>query len=154
MKYSWLWCILASIIVSAIICWLTDPDSWPNKKRFAKRLSKISSACWRLDVEEIQIENKGRIFNVRVVEGQRQASLSCRGPYSVTDIYINGELVCKLHMLTNLFTEYRTLEYVDNRSRTEIDEIVKKACRVSKQKLKEYYKSTPCDFGLKSFYKE
>ena len=153
MKYFWPCYILANIIVILIADWLGEPDSWLNKKKFDKRLSNIRDAYWRLNLEEIVVENKGFSFNVRIEKERRPEALNYTSPYSVTDIYINDELVCKLHKLENLFTKRRTLDYVKDRSRTEIDEIIKKACKISKQKLKEYYKTTPIDFGTKSFYK-
>lgn len=148
--------LLIMIVVYGIGVYLAiingEKDSKLNKKRFWNRVHNIEYACRKLNVTEINIENKGCLFRVRVADGKGVESIDYSSPYEATDIYINDELVCKIHKLKNLFTMYITLEYVKKRSRDEIDEIIMRAYKISKQKLNEHYKINGYGDNSKSFY--
>ena len=149
--------LLMMIVVYGIGIYLAiingDKDSKLNKKRFWEKVWDIKYTCSVLNIKEINVENKGCLFCVRVADGKRVESIDYSSPYDVTDIYINDELVCKVHKLKNLFTMYITLEYVKKRSRNEIDEIIMKAYKISKQKLNEHYKINGYENNSKSFYR-
>ena len=130
----------------------SEPDSKWNKKRFWNRVWDIGYTCRILSLKEINVENKGCLFYVRTADGEKVESINYDSPYDATNIYINDELVCKIHRLKNLFTMYITLEYVKERSRNEIDEIIIKAYKISKQKLNEHYKINGYGDNSKSFY--
>lgn len=146
--------ILVMLVVCGVIMWFSMPDGKWERKRFDRKLKDIQYACSVLKIEEINVANKGFLFRVRVVDEEKVKSISYSNPYIVTDIYINDELVCKLHRLENLFTMHRTLEYAGKRNQYEIDEIIKKAYKTSKKKLNEHYKtnSYESDLKSKSFY--
>lgn len=129
-----------------------DSDSKWNKKRFWNRVWNIGYACRILSIKEINVENKGCLFRVKTADGKGIESIDYSSPYTATDIYINDELVCKIHKLKNIFTMYITLEYAKGRSRDEIDEIIMKVYKISKQKLNEHYKINGCGDNSKSFY--
>lgn len=127
-----------------IVCVLTYSfmlaNKW-NKKRFDIKAKGIKHACSILEIKEISIENKGCLFCVRVADEEQVKSISYSNPYNVTDIYINDELVYKIHRFENVFTTYRMPECTSKRKIYEIEEIVKKAYKISKKKLKKYYKT-------------
>ena len=148
--------LLIIIVVYGIGVYLAvingEKDSKLNKKRFWNRVWNIGYTCRTLSIKEINVENKGCLFHVRIVDGEGVKSINYSSPYDVTDIYINDELVCKIHKLKNIFSMYITLEYAEKRSRDEIDEIVMKAYKISKKKLNEHYKINGYGDNSKSFY--
>ena len=148
--------LLIIIVVYGTLMYLAvingDKDSKLSKKIFWKRVRNIEYACRTLNVEEINVENKGYFFYVRTENGKRVEEIDYSSPYCATDIFINDELVCKIHRLKNLFTMYITLEYAKERSRDEIDEIIMKAYKISKQELNEHYKTNGYEHNSKSFY--
>jgi hypothetical protein len=152
---TWIY-ILVITVIYGITMYLgimfREPDSKWNKKRFWNKVRDIEYTCRKLKTTEINVENKGSLFCVRAADGKGIESIDYSSPYRVTDIYINDELVCKVHRLKNLFTTYITLEYAKERSRNEIDEIIMKAYKISKQKLNEYYKINGYGDNSKSFY--
>lgn len=152
---TWIY-ILVTIVIYGITTYLAimfgDSNSKWNKKRFWNKVWDIGYTCRKLKVTEINVENKGSLFCVRTADGKEIESIDYSSPYTVTDIYINDELVCKIHKLKNLFTMYITLEYAKERSRNEIDEIIMKAYKISKQKLNEHYKINGYGDNSKSFY--
>ena len=148
--------LLIIFFILGIAIYLTimfsEPDSKWNKKRFWNRVGDIQHTCRILSLKEINVENKGCLFCVRTADGERVESIDYSSPYVASDIYINDELVCKIHRLKNTFVLYITLEYVKERDRNEIDEIIMKAYKISKQKLNEYYKTNGYGINSKSFY--
>lgn len=141
------------IIVTATLWTIwDDEDSWLNKKRFDEKLSDIRFACSILKIEDIDLMDKGTIFHVKVEDKKDLEKISYGSPYSVTNIYINNELVCKLHRLENLFIKQRTLEYTKNRSRIEIDGIISRAYKIAKKEIQQYHKTTHYNDDSKSFY--
>lgn len=144
------------IVIYGIVIYLSviigEKDSKWNKKRFWNRVWNIRYTCRTLSIKEINVENKGCLFRVKTADGKEVESIDYSSPYCATDIYINDELVCKIHRLKNLFTMYITLEYVKERDRDEIDEIIMKAYKISKKKLNEHYKTNGYGINSKSFY--
>lgn len=149
---------LIIFLVTGVIIYLEimlgEPDSKWNKKRLYNRTWDIRYTCRQLKVKEINVENKGFLFSVRVEDGNGVESIGYKSPYKATDIYINDELVCKIHTLKNLFTMYITVEYVKERKGSEIYEIITKAYKISKKKLNEHYKTNGYGINLKSFYND
>lgn len=147
---------LILIFIAFVVAYFNMPDNKWDRKRFDKKVKDIKYACLVLKITEINVENKGFLFRVRVVDEEQVKSISYSNPHTVTDIYINDELVCKIHRLENLFTIHRTPEYVTERNSYEIDEIIKKAYKTSKKKLNEHYKtnSYKSDLDSKSFYRK
>ena len=151
------WIFLLSMIIMCglwiyLVFTFQDKDSKWNKKRFWNRVWDIGYTCRILSLKEINVENKGCLFCVRTADGEKVKNINYSSPYDATDIYINNELVCKIHRLKNTFVLYITLEYVEKRDRNEIDEIIMKAHKISKQKLNEYYKTSGYGINSKSFY--
>lgn len=147
--------VLVSVLLVIILTNLSDEDSRFNKKRLAKKLSKIGFACRVLEVRNIMTEDKGLLFTVKIDDTRSPEKLTYCCPYEVTDVYINDELVCKMHKLKNTFIKHWAFEYVRDRSRAEIDTIIKKAYKTSIKELNRYFENrTLYDYGVKSFYKE
>lgn len=151
------WIFLLSMIIMCglwiyLMFTFQDKDSKWNKKRFWNRVWEIRYTCRTSSIKEINVKNKGCMFRVRIADGEGVKSINYSSPYDVTDIYINDELVCKIHKLKNIFSMYITLEYAEKRSRDEIDEIVMKAYKISKKKLNENYKINGYGDNSKSFY--
>lgn len=148
--------LLIMIVVYGIGVYLAiingEKDSKSNKKRFWNRVWNIGYTCRTLSIKEINVENKGCLFRVRTADGEEVEKIDYSSPYCATDVYINDELVCKIHRLKNTFALYITLEYVKERDRNEIDEIIMKAYKISKQKLNEHYKTNGYGINSKSFY--
>lgn len=148
--------LLIIIVVYGIGIYLAiingEADSKLNKKRFWNRVWNIGYTCRTLSIKEINVENKGCLFHVRTADGEKVECIDYSSPYNVTDVYINDELVCKIHRLKNIFALYITLEYVKERDRNEIDEIIMKAYKISKKKLNEHYKTNGYGINSKSFY--
>ena len=142
------------VFVCGVIMYFNIPDGKWDRKMFDRKIKHIKYACSVLKITEINVENKGFLFRVRVVDEEEVKSISYSNPHTVTDIYINDELVCRLHRLENLFTMHRTPEYASKRNSYEINEIIKKAYKTSKKKLNEHYKtnSYESDLKIKSFY--
>lgn len=148
--------LLIMIVVYGIGIYLAiingEKDSKLNKKRFWNRVWNIGYTCRILSIKEINVENKGCLFRVRTADGKGVERIDYSSPYNATDVYINDELVCKIHKLKNILALYITLEYVKERDRNEIDEIIMKAYKISKKKLNEHYKINGYGINSKSFY--
>lgn len=150
----WLWFILCSALAICFEYLVLDKDSAWSKKRFDKKVWNIGYACRLLKIEEFNVENKGFQFSVRVEDKDNYKGIRyISSPYKTTDIYINDELVCRIHKLENLFVTYRTLEYTKERSMTEVDDIIVKAYKLSKKIENEYYKNKVVEENLNTFYK-
>lgn len=154
MSKVWLWLPLCYVLVVCFSYFVLDDDSAWGKKRFDKKVWNIGYVCRLLKIEEFSVENKGFQFSVRVedkddYEGIRYIS----SPYKTTDIYINDELVCRIHKFENLWVTYRTLEYTKERSMTEVNDIIVKAYKLSKKRENEYYKNKVAKENLNTFYK-
>lgn len=154
MSKVWLLFPLCYVLGVCFAYFVFDDNSAWNKKRFDKKVRNIGYVCRILKIEELSVENKGFQFSVRVedkddYEGIRYIS----SPYNTTDIYINDELVCRIHKLENLWVTYRTLEYTKERSMTEVNDIIVKAYKLSKKRENEYYNNKVAKENLNTFYK-
>ena len=154
MSKVWLWFSLCYVLAICFNYLVFDDDSAWSKKRFDKKVRNIGYVCRLLKIEELSVENKGFQFSVRVEDKDDYKGIRyISSPYKTTDIYINDELVCRIHKLENLFVTYRTLEYTKERSMTEVDDIIVKAYKLSKKRENEYYKNKVAEENLNTFYK-
>ena len=144
-----LFCVLA--IVFGFVFFYED--SAFNKKRFAEKVWNIKFVCKLLNVKEFNFEHKGFQFWVRIDEDDNYDNIQGYDAYCVTNIYINDELVCKIHKLKNVFTTYRMIEYTQDRKAEEIRDVVLKAYKASRKKEYEYYDKKINEEDSKTFYK-
>lgn len=144
-----LFCVL-SIVFG--FTFLHEDSAW-NKKRFDSKVWNIGFVCRILHIEEFNFEYKGFQFGVRTEDEKHNENIQGYSPYSVTNIYINDELVCKIHKLKDVFKSYRFIEYTQDRKAGEVRDIILKAYKASKKKEYEHYDNNIKEKDSKTFYK-
>jgi hypothetical protein len=118
-----------------------------------KKIEKISTAYQHNN--KLEFNYKNNIFNIRVEkakvpDGFRYSTIPV---YTCKDVYINDELICKVHKLERLFTKAYVAEFSDSRDEFEITELINVAYKKAKQADKEYWNTWFAkQYKEKSFY--
>lgn len=131
---------------------LYEDSAW-NKKRFDKKVWNIGFVCRILNIKEFNFEHKGFQFWVRIDDDNDYDHIQGYSPYCTTNIYINDELVCKVHKLNDVFKTYRFIEYTKDRKEEEIMDIILGAYKASKKKENLYYDSKAEERNSTTFYR-
>jgi hypothetical protein len=109
-------------------------------KRLSKKVSLIESASRHAEDKPISFESKGKFFTIKVEKANTGPGLTYETLYTCRNIYINDELVCKVHGLERLFTKCFLAEFSDKRHDYEIGELIDAAYKKAKQLDKLYWK--------------
>ena len=156
MNYLVVICGLVYVIVcimAAMISYTTS-DSRKYGKLMAKKVAKISSAIDHSKKGFIEVFNNTERFLIKI-EDQKVAPgiyYSTIPVYTCKNIYINDELVCKLHKLNGTFTKTYCTEFSCDRVESEIASLIDKAFANAKKIDKEYWKNFSTELPKKSFY--
>jgi hypothetical protein len=131
-----------------------EPGCRTYGRRLAKKVQKIQWGS-RPEGTPIKFLNKGneftiRIENVKVDPGIKYETIPV---YSCKDVFINDEIVCKIHCLEALFGKTYVAEYSNKRHDYEIEELINKAYATAKQLDKEYWENWSKERStINSFY--
>ena len=141
--------IIDSILIS---CFVILTLNSIHKKMFDKRLGNIRLYSAIMESDSINFEDKGVLFSVKIVDSTHNG-IDYGSPYETRGVYVNDELVCRVHKLEHLFIKSRVIEYTKNRPVTEIDKIISKAYKASKKGYNQYFNDKyESEKKLKSFY--
>lgn len=144
--------IIGSILISCFVLLTLDGI---HKKMFDKRLGNIRLYSAIMESDGINFEDKGILFSVKIVDSTQNGIGYYGNPYETRDVYVNDELVCRVHKLEHVFVVSRVIEYTENRSATEIDKIISKAYKASKKGYNQYFNDKyESEKKLKSFYND
>lgn len=127
--------------ISTIVAY-SESSSRKYGKRLNKRIQTISYAS-RSDDKTIEFRSKGKKFCIRVANAEVPPGLKYDTipVYTCKDVYINDELVCKVHKLERLFSKVYLAEFSNGRNESEIAELIDIAYKTAKQLDKEYWKT-------------
>jgi hypothetical protein len=163
----WVWFIIFSSLYVCIYSTVLFCSS--NKQQISKRLFKkvlyiyhvINKGCLPKETDFITVSNKGAQFRVSVsfkeIAEAKSLNSSSHSVYRFYNVFINDELVCRLHILEskdNILSQH-LIEMSDTRKEAEIAELIKLAYKSSKQVQKKYYKNvtfTSLDLDKKSSF--
>ena len=139
-----MWIFIINVVIFAFfiieVAIANEPGCRTYGRRMAKKIQKIQWAS-RPEDTPIKFSNKGneftiRVENVKVDPGIKYETIPV---YSCKDVFINDEIVCKIHCLEALFGKTYIAEYSNKRHDHEIEELINKAYVTAKQLDKEYW---------------
>jgi hypothetical protein len=123
-------------------CGISYSESSTHKygKRLNNRINEILSAQ-RNSKESIEFVSKGKHFLVRVEHVKTGPGLQYETipAYTCRNVYIDEELVCKMHQLDRLFGKAFLAEFSNKRNSYEISELIDQAYKEAKRINKEYW---------------
>ena len=126
--------------------WYIVPSSESSSRTFGRslnrRLSLITRAC-RTDDKTLYFESKAKTFKIEIKNAEVAPGLAYDTipVYTCKDVYIDNELVCKVHRLERLFTKAYLAEFSRKRRESEVLELINAAYKKAKQLDKEYWKA-------------
>jgi hypothetical protein len=147
--------VIFTIIISNVIVY-SESSSRKYGKRLNKKIQTIAYASRSAD-KAIEFSSKGKKFCIRLVDAEVPTGLrySTIPVYTCKDIYINDELVCKVHKLERFFSKGYLAEFSSSRNESEIAELIDVAYKTAKQLDREYWKNCyEKQDTVKSFYKD
>ena len=139
--------VICMAVAAMIVIISAAPYSESSTRKYGKRLGK------KLDVIETAIKHQGNLAveviskataftvnveNVKVEPGIKFATIPV---YTCRNVYVNNELVCKLHKLEALFGKTFVAEYSEKRHEFEVSEIIDLAYKKAKLINKDYWKA-------------
>ena len=160
------WCMVIFTITMVVVCITTSikdikrarriaPYGKVFKEEFAKIIDNIYRAQKISKNEFISAFVNNVMFKVEVDEYKPMGlEYSTIPMYMCYDIYINGEIVCREHIIKELSKNKIWFEFSSKRKRDEIINIIKEADTPSKEMLKQSNKEMYERLGLasKSFF--
>lgn len=122
-------------------------------KKFNEKLYRISQACTRSHSGFILVSAHNKNFKVAVKEDVVPAGLeySTIPMYTSNSVYIDDEVVCRVHHISHFGKDKVFLEFSSERKYLEVIEIVDIASQVAKSLNAEYIHSALTK-DSKSFY--
>lgn len=162
------WCVAIFSII-CIACWIISiikdvravrrsaPYGKVFKKEFAEIIDDIFRAQKISDQTYIPAFVNNMLFKIEVDEYKPSGLEYPTIPmYRCYDIYINGEIVCREHIVKEWSKDKIWFEFSSKRERDEIINIIKEAYTPSKEILKQSNKELYERLGLisKSFFTE
>ena len=139
--------VICMAVATMIVIISAAPYSESSTRKYGKRLGK------KLDVIEDAVKHQGNLAvevvskataftvnveNVKVEPGIKFATIPV---YTCRNVYINDELVCKLHKLEALVGKTFVAEFSEKRHEFEISELIDLAYKKSKLINKDYWKA-------------
>jgi len=152
--------LICNIVVFAFIISNAVSYSESSGHKYGKRLNKkISTIVFasRSTDKTIEFNSKGKKFCIRVANAEVPPGLTYDTipVYTCRDVYINDELVCKVHKLERLFSKVYLAEFSSGRNEIEIEALINVAYKTAKQLNKEYWNNWhEKQDAVKSFYKD
>lgn len=128
-------CVHAVIIVYCC-------SDWRYGKTIYKKVSNIINALdLTEDIKTIEIQHRGKTFSVKVEKGECLEGVSFVIPrYKYKNVYINNELVCRVHSLENAIGTKRCVaEFNLKRNETEVVSLINLAAKEAVRLQKNYY---------------
>ena len=131
---------VCAVLVTLIICPISD---FFGCRKLYNRVRDISCGCNYLDEETYEKIVKPIYCTCREkdfkVEVKQAFSCSCYD-LDVMNVYINNELAATVWKSESLFLKHYSHYYVTNKSRVEVEEIIKSAQKVASKMWKERIK--------------
>lgn len=144
MPWIFIGCMVAFLIY--LFCYII-PCSESSSRKYGKRLNKrveLIASAGRSDDKSIAFCSKGKTktFNIRVENMKVPPGLHYETipAYTCKNIYIDDELVCKLHRLERLFSKSYLAEFSNKRHDYEVTELIEAAYKEAKKIDKAYWK--------------
>lgn len=143
--------------IAIIISIVQDIKQWrrqaPNGKVFKKEFSEIINDIYRAQKfskhTAMSCRDYGGRFKVEVNEYKPMGlEYSTIPMYMCYDIYINGEIVCREHIIKEGCKDKVWFEFSGKRERDEIITLVKSASEPAKEILNKNYKEVKESLGL------
>lgn len=136
-------------IISIIVCIISDcrrtSQQPPNGKKFKEKFITMVKQIYSAQIDSktpylaVTTPN-GYRFDVKVVKESLVNGVKCsESPYKSYGIYIDEQLVCRVHILTDRSTLHTHIEFTMNRYIEEIIEIVSIADKQADKIIEEYY---------------
>ena len=150
-------CMIISVIKDVRAVQRSAPYGKVFKKEFAEIIEDIFRAQKISDQTYIPAFANNILFKVEVDECKPSGLEYPKIPmYRCYDIYINGEIVCREHIIKEWNKDKIWFEFSSKRERDEIINIIKEAYTPSKEILKQSNKELYERLGLvsKSFFTE
>jgi hypothetical protein len=121
----------------------TDQSSNLHGKSTSKKLNKIAQAAKHKKQDFLNLTRKGKDFSIKIVdqevpEGVKYSTIPV---YTCKNVFINDELVCRVHRLERLFSNSYCVEFSYRRNEFEIDNLIKDAAKTAKHINKLYWKT-------------
>lgn len=149
-------CLIGFIVVISVISVETDlPETARYGKRFNRKLCEIESAISHSKLDAFELTHKGRHFSIKInntepVPGFHYSTIPV---YTCTDVFIDDELVCKVHKLKNTFKKYFSVEFSSKREYPEVEDLIYTAAKLARKMESEYWKNHFANrTNEKSFY--
>ena len=133
-----------TVFLIYLFCYII-PYSESSSRKYGKRLNKkveLIASAGRSDVKSIAFCNKGKTFTIRVENMEVPPGLHYETipAYTCKNIYIDDELVCKIHRLERLFNKSYLAEFSNKRHDYEVTELIEAAYREAKKIDRAYWK--------------
>lgn len=140
----WFSIVCVAIFIIYVFCYIV-PYSESSSRKYGKRLNKrlelIASAV-RTKNKAITFCSKGKTFtiqveNMEVAPGIKYETIPV---YTCKNVYIDDELVCRVHRLEHLFNKSYLAEFSNKRHDYEVTELIEAAYKEAKKIDKAYWK--------------
>jgi hypothetical protein len=104
-------------------------------RKLRRKVDKISWAARHRDEGYLNVSYKGKTFSIMVLaekvpDGLRYKTIPV---YTCKNIYVDKELVAKLHTMESLWSKYSIIEVSDDRHEWEVEELINEAYKVAKK---------------------
>lgn len=135
-NYWIIWFIVHAVIV--VYCC----SDWRYGKTLDKKVSNIANALdLTEDIKTIEIQHRGKTFSIKVEKERGPEGVSfVTSRYTYKNVYINNELVCRVHSLeNNIGTKRSIAEFNYKRNETEIVSLIAHAAKEATRLQKNYY---------------
>ena len=132
------------IFLIYLFCYII-PYSESSSRKYGKRLNKkveLIASAGRSDTKSISFCNKGKTFTIRVENMEVPPGLHYETipAYTCKNVYIDDELVCKIHKLERLFSKSHLAEFSNKRHDYEVTELIEAAYKEAKKIDRAYWK--------------
>lgn len=130
-----------AVIISAAP--YSESSSRKYGKRLGKKLDVIEDAIRHQCNLAVEVVSKGTVFTIKVENAKVEPGIKFATipVYTCRNVYINDELVCKLHRLETLFGKTFVAEFSEKRHEFEVSELVDLAYKKAKLINKDYWKA-------------
>lgn len=128
-------------IVHALIIVYCCSD-WRYGKTIDKKVHNIAKALdLTEDIKDIEVQKRGKTFNIKVEQEKGPEGISfISSRYTYQNVYINDELVCRVHSITsNIFTSRSIAEFSSKRDEAETVSLINLAAKEATRLQKNYY---------------
>jgi hypothetical protein len=131
-----IWFIIHALII--VYCC----SDWHYGKTLYKKAHNITKALnLTEDIKDIEVRKRGKTFNIKVEQEKGPEGISfISSRYTYQNVYINDELVCRVHSITsNIFTSRSIAEFSSKRDEAETVSLINLAAKEATRLQKNYY---------------